>query len=164
MEEGKTQDVYLALGSNLGDRVRNLDTAKRHLSPQVEVVDESTIYETDPWGVTDQPDFLNQVVKVVTSLSPTELLPFLKDIEKRMGREDTIKYGPRVIDLDILSYGDRVIKGDQLEIPHPRMSERAFVLVPLMEIAPDWEHPVLNKSVEELVANLDQSGVRAYSP
>lgn len=116
----------------------------------------SSIYETKPWGYQDQPDFLNQVVEGQADLTPTMLLNFLKRVEKKMGREVNFRNGPRIIDLDILLYGDRVVHTTRLNIPHPQIVERAFVLVPLTEIAPKLVHPVLHKSATELLAELPE--------
>lgn len=116
----------------------------------------SGVYETKPWGYLDQPDFLNQVVEGFTELTPTKLLNFLKHVEKKMGREVNFRNGPRLIDLDILLYGDRVVHTTRLNLPHPQIVERAFVLVPLAEIAPELVHPVLHKSVIELLAELPE--------
>jgi 2-amino-4-hydroxy-6-hydroxymethyldihydropteridine diphosphokinase len=152
--------IYLALGSNLRDRVANLETARKSLAPRIEIVRESPIYVTPPWGYTDQPDFLNQVIEVDTLLHPIPLLHKLKKIETEMGRETTFRNGPRIIDLDILFYGQEVYEGENLQIPHPRLQDRAFVLVPLNDIAPDFVHPVLNQSVHEMLAKVDSSGVK----
>ena len=154
-----TEQVYLALGTNIGDRERNLKTAKDEMLSEATIVKESSIYVTPPWGYADQPDFLNQVIEVSTQLEPLPLLHFLKDIENRMGRKKLIRNGPRLIDLDILFYGDRVVDIDDLQIPHPRMEGRTFVLVPLSEIAPDLIHPMLEISVREMLIGIDTSGV-----
>ena len=154
-----TEQVYLALGTNIGDRERNLKTAKDEMLSEATIVKESSIYVTPPWGYADQPDFLNQVIEVSTQLEPLPLLHFLKDIENRMGRKKLIRNGPRLIDLDILFYGDRVVDIDDLQIPHPRMEGRTFVLVPLSEIAPDLIHPMLEISVREMLISIDTSGV-----
>ena len=152
--------IYLALGSNLGDRVANLENARKALAPKVTLIRESPIYVTPPWGYTDQPDFLNQVIEVETLLHPIPLLHKLKEIEADMGREATFRNGPRIIDLDILFYGQEVYKGELLQIPHPRLQERAFVLVPLNDLAPDFVHPVLNESVREMLTKVDSTGVK----
>ena len=152
--------IYLALGSNLGDRVANLETARKSLAPRIEIVRESPIYVTPPWGYTDQPDFLNQVIEVDTLLHPIPLLHHLKKIETEMGRETIFRNGPRIIDLDILFYVQEVYESENLQIPHPRLQDRAFVLVPLNDIAPDFVHPVLNQSVHEMLAKVDSSGVK----
>ncbi len=155
-----TSPIYLALGSNLGDRVVNLETARKALAPRIRVIRESPIYVTPPWGYTEQPDFLNQVIEVETLLHPIPLLHRLKTIEADMGRETTFRNGPRIIDLDILFYGQEVYEGELLQIPHPRLQERAFVLVPLNDLAPDFIHPVLNQSVGDMLAKVDSTGVK----
>ncbi len=152
--------VYIALGTNLGDREQNLQSAKARLSRKAAILRESSVYSTPPWGYLDQPDFLNQVIEVSTRLKPLPLLRFLKRIEQQMGRVKRIVNGPRQIDLDILFYSDAVVETDELQIPHPRMAGRAFVLVPLAEIAPDLVHPILHLSVSEMLSTADTSGVR----
>jgi len=156
--------VTLALGSNLGQRMDNLDQALKHLASEISILKLSSVYETPPWGVTEQPRFFNQVVKGTTSLPPHALLDFLKKIERRMGRVETVRFGPRVIDLDILLYGERIINTPRLQIPHPRMYERAFVLVPLAEIEPSLVIPGQQKTVAALLNNLDQSGILKVQP
>lgn len=151
--------IYLALGSNLGERLDNLDQALHFLSKEVSISARSGIYETPPWGVVDQPRFLNQVVKGKTALTPHRLLDFIKSIEKKMGRVETYRYGPRKIDIDILLYGRRIVDTDRLLVPHPRMHERAFVLVPLADIAPNLVIPDQILTVNELLKGLDQSGI-----
>jgi len=155
-----TEPVFLALGTNLGEREANLCTAKASLPPEVTIQRESSIYITPPWGYTDQPDFLNQVIEVQTSLEPLPLLHTLKEIEAEMGRMATFRYGPRLIDLDILFYGQRVIDREDLQVPHPRLHERAFVLIPLNEIAPDFIHPILDQTVSDLLAGVSTEGVK----
>lgn len=152
--------VYLGLGSNLGPRCANLRAAVTALSPAVRVLVESSIYETPPWGVTDQPVFLNMVLRGETSLPPEELLQMLKQLESRLGRASSVRYGPRLIDVDILFYDDLVLTSPELTIPHPRLHERAFVLVPLAEIAADLVHPRLHKTIRALLATVDQSGIQ----
>ena len=154
-----TEPIYIALGTNIDNRQENLQTAKALLSPEVTVLGASSIYVTPPWGYADQPDFLNQVIEVSTLLEPASLLRHLKGIEKQMGRQKLIHNGPRLIDLDILFYSDRVVDEGDLQIPHPRMVGRAFVLVPLGEIAPDFVHPNLNVRVKDMLIGVDTSGV-----
>lgn len=152
--------VYLGLGSNLGSRCANLRAAVAALPPAVNVLAESSIYETPPWGVTNQPAFLNMALRGETNLSPQALLRALKQLESRLGRVPSIRYGPRLIDLDILFYDDLVLVSPELTIPHPRLHERAFVLVPLAEIAADLVHPGLHKTIRALLATVDQSGIQ----
>ena len=151
--------AYLALGTNLGNRPVNLRMALEALPPQMRVMTKSPIYETPPWGFEEQPAFLNQVAKVETYLDPEPLLRHLKRLETALGRVPSFRNGPRLIDLDILFYDDLVIDSPPLVIPHPRLHERAFVLVPLADIAPDLVHPVLNKSVLEMLAGVNSDGV-----
>lgn len=155
--------IYLALGTNQGERLANLRRALRLLAPYVTLTRVSPVYETAPWGVTAQPDFLNMAVEGITDLAPMTLLDALKNIERAMGRVETVRYGPRVIDLDILLYDDLVLQTERLEIPHPRMTERAFVLIPLRDIAPDVMHPRFYRTIRELAAALPaHDDVRAY--
>lgn len=143
--------VYIAIGSNLGNRQENCLRALQLLKQsKVNPASRSSMHETPPEGITEQPHFINMAVGVQTDLPPRQLLEVLKAIEKTMGREEAVRFGPRVIDLDILLYGDVVLDEPGLVVPHPRMHERAFVLGPLTEIAPDVMHPVLKKKVREL--------------
>jgi 2-amino-4-hydroxy-6-hydroxymethyldihydropteridine diphosphokinase len=126
-------------------------------SSSLHIVKSSSYYHTRPWGKTDQADFINAVVQVETELTPRELLELCLAIEKQMGRIRDEKWGPRIIDIDILCYGTQVLQEPNLTIPHPYLHERAFVLVPLNEIAPDYVHPVLQQRVAELTAKLDST-------
>ena len=143
--------VYLGLGSNMGKRQDNLDKALDLLSQRLQVGQVSSIYDTEPIGNTNQPRFLNLVCQVSTTLAPPELLALVKGIESRLGRVPGKPNSPRLIDMDILFYGDQVIKSRELVIPHPRLAERAFVLIPLKEIAPGMVHPVSGKTVKEML-------------
>ena len=151
--------VYIALGTNLGNRLDNLRAAFGALPPEVSVLAESHVYETPPWGYEDQPSFLNMVIKAETELEPEQLLQYLKELETELGREQSFHWGPRLIDLDILFYDDLVLDSPPLIIPHPRLHERAFVLVPLMDLAPELIHPVFKKSVRELIAEVNTQGI-----
>ena len=158
----KEHTVYLALGSNLNDRLANLKQAIAALSPQMEVKAKSHVYETPPWGYEDQPKFLNQVLKVKTYLEPDQLLKHIKRLEVALGRKTSLPNGPRLIDIDILFYDDMILDTPSLVIPHPRLHERAFVLLPLMDIDPDLVHPVKKKSVRELLAFCNVSDITKF--
>jgi len=153
------QTVYIALGTNLGERLANLRKAIESMPPKITVLAESHVYETPPWGFEDQPAFLNLVVKAETELEPEPLLKYLKQLEVELGREQNFRWGPRLIDLDILFYDDLVLDSPPLVIPHPRLHERAFVLVPLADVAPDLIHPVFQRSVSDLLAEVDTQGI-----
>ena len=158
-----TARVYLALGSNLGDRHGHLIEAIDRLSARVDVEAVSAIYQTEPWGYTDQPRFLNAACAGTTSLSPEALLALAKSIEGELGREPTFRYGPRLIDIDILLYDDAIISTDNYRVPHPGLDKRDFVLAPLAEIAPDAVHPILHKTMIELRDAIDLSTVEKYA-
>jgi len=155
--------VYLGLGSNLGDRVGNLASAVERLSQKITIKKLSSVYETEPVYYKEQPLYLNAVLSAVTKLDPFELLRFVKSIESTLGRQPSFRNAPRTIDIDILFYGDQVAETAELIIPHPRIAERAFVLVPLAEIAPRLVHPLLQKRVSELLAVVEGvDGVRKF--
>ena len=157
-------EVTLALGTNLGDRLANLQATYRALPPAVTLTASSPVYETPPWGVTDQPAFLNCVVRGRTALPPLALLDHLKALEVTLGRLPGVRYGPRLIDIDILLYGAQIVDTPRLQIPHPRLSERAFVLVPLAALAPDEHLPQGGRTFRALCDALDGQGIRAYAP
>ena len=158
----KEHTVYLALGSNLGNRLANLKEAIAALPPQMEVNAKSAVYETPPWGYEDQPKFLNQVIRAKTYLDPEPLLKHLKRLEVALGRKESFPNGPRLIDMDILFYDDLVLNRAALSIPHPRLHERGFVLLPLMDIDPDLVHPINKKSVREMAAACDMGGIEKF--
>jgi 2-amino-4-hydroxy-6-hydroxymethyldihydropteridine diphosphokinase len=149
---GKIANAYIALGSNIGNREDNLNKAIEMLrqNEEIEVTKISSYINTAPVGFTDQPDFLNAVVEIKTTLCPHKLLEICSGIEKNLKRERIIHWGPRTIDLDILLYEDLILNDEDLIIPHPRMHEREFVLTPLKEIAPKAFHPVLKKTIEDI--------------
>ncbi len=156
--------VYLSLGTNIGNRAENLRQAITSLPPQMRVKKKSKVFETPPWGYTDQEPFLNQVVKVTTYLEPEPLLKHLKRLEVALGRKATFRYGPRLIDLDMLFFDDLVLDTPILTIPHPHVHDRGFVLVPMMDIAPDHMHPVMKKSIREMIALCSTEGIVPYDP
>lgn len=148
--------AYIGIGSNLGNRQENCLHAIELLEEKGIIVKKrSSMHETEPWGVKDQPRFINMTIEIETGLEPKEFLRILKNVERELGREKSFKWGPRSIDLDILLFDDLVLKEDDLEIPHPFMHERDFVLKPLCEIAPDRIHPVLKKKICDLVQELE---------
>jgi len=157
--------AYLGLGSNLGDRNANLADAITRLSCEsVRILRTSSVWETAPRDVLDQPWFLNQVVEVESDLLPRQLFQRIQRIEREMGRQRRMPKGPRLIDIDILLYGNAVVKSEDLEIPHPRMTERRFVLAPLAELAPDLRHPVSKQTVRELLAEVVGQSAQRHEP
>ena len=146
--------AYLLIGGNLGDRAAYLQLALKHIEALCgKITSSSSIYETAAWGNTNQPAFYNQAIQLITPMTPEDLLEQLLAIELEMGRVRTQKYGPRTIDLDILMIDDKVLDTPNLSIPHPQLQHRRFALLPLTEIAPSLRHPVLDKSVSELLVN-----------
>ena len=159
--------AYLGLGSNLGQREANLAQAVGRLarSHQVQVLRSSSIYETEPWGFTHQPRFLNAALEITAGIPPVSLLELVKAVETTIGRQPTFRWGPRLIDIDILLYGNQVIQQDDpdLQIPHPRLAERAFALVTLAELAPDVLHPILKVPVGQLAEYAEgKEGVKLW--
>jgi 2-amino-4-hydroxy-6-hydroxymethyldihydropteridine diphosphokinase len=148
-------EAYIALGSNVGDREANIKKAFDALKERIKIVKSSSLYETKPMYIEDQGWFLNCTAKVETDLAPEELLKFLKSIEQKLGRKTLLRNGPRIIDLDIIFYGGQILKENDLQVPHPKIGERPFVLVPLAEIAPNFIHPVNKKTIVDILSELD---------
>ncbi len=152
-------EVYLLLGSNLNTPFIQLNIALGHLTEMVgKIVQVSPVYHSAPWGVVDQPDFANQVVLLNTALKPLDLLRCLQVIEKNMGRERIVKWGSRIIDIDVLYYGNEIITNTTLKVPHPELHNRRFTLVPLCDIAPDFIHPVWNVTNHTLLKRCSDEG------
>jgi 2-amino-4-hydroxy-6-hydroxymethyldihydropteridine diphosphokinase len=150
--------TYLLLGSNLGKRDQNLETALKHIHERIgTVTKKSRIYQTEPWGERDQEDFLNQALEVDTKLKPKKILEKIAEIESLMDREETYKWGPREIDIDILTYGDEMISEMDLTIPHPFLHERRFTLIPLSELAPDLFHPIMGATILDLLLECEDT-------
>jgi 2-amino-4-hydroxy-6-hydroxymethyldihydropteridine diphosphokinase len=159
--------AFLCIGSNLENRVSALKAAVERLNevPNSRVAALSSIYETEPWGKADQAAFLNQAVEIETSLEPERLLEFCQAIERGLGRQRTIRWGPRTIDIDILLYDGRITEGTALRIPHPHLRDRRFALAPLAEIAPEAPVPGTGRTVAELLETCeDRGGVRLFHP
>ena len=157
--------IYLLLGSNLGDRLSILARSRQLIEEHIGViVNASSIYLTKAWGIEDQPDFLNQVVEVSTTLAPTELLLVINKIEIDLGRKRYVKWGSRIVDIDILYFGDLILESPELTIPHPENQNRNFVLVPMTELTPEFKHPKLLKTQAALLANCsDRLEVRRFN-
>lgn len=143
-------NIIILLGTNMGDRLENLSQAKTLMAPYVQILQESKIYQTAAWGNTDQADFLNQGINVETDLSAEELMHVLLAIESKMGRERMQKWEPRIIDLDIIFYRQEIHQTSLIQIPHPELQNRAFVLQPLLDLNPQFKHPILQQSIAEL--------------
>lgn len=162
VESRTMSQVYISLGSNLGDREKNIQEAIKLINEQrsIKVINLSSNYETEPVGFKEQDWFFNVVIELETTLLPQKLLVVLKQVEAKLGKKTERKWGPRTIDLDILLYDDLILNSQDLQIPHKLMHQRRFVLIPLTQIAPNIKHPVLNKTMKELVAELsDESKV-----
>lgn len=148
--------VYVAFGTNIGDKNKNIEKAIEMMKDRgLKVIKMSQIYKTEPYGYTEQPEFLNGVLEVLTDLDAVNVLKILLEIEKDMGRVREFKWGPRIIDLDILFFNDEIIDEKDLKVPHPDMQNREFVLKPLCDIAPNFIHPVLKKSVKDMLLELE---------
>jgi len=147
------QPIYIGVGSNIGNRFQHIHNAAVELSklPQTRLMDSAPVYETDPVGGPPQDKFLNTVWQIDSELTPRELMQSLIKIEKKLGRVRGVKNGPRVIDLDILFYGGQYVQEEDLQIPHPRLQDREFILKPLADLNEDWEHPVLKKTIRTLL-------------
>ena len=156
-------DIFLSLGTNVGERLLNIEKAIAELRKIISVVKISYIYETEPWGYIEQDRFLNLCIMGRTDMRPRQLLVAMKEIEEKIGREKSFRWGPRLIDIDILFYDDLVIREDRLELPHRSIEERAFVLIPLLDINPDLIHPVLDKSIRELSDKVSDDGIVRYA-
>lgn len=156
-------EVYLSLGSNMGDKRKFLEDALVLLRRKISGLKTSSLYITKPWGNRNQADFLNLCVSGSTDLPPRKLLDLIKSIEKDLGRRHREKWGPREIDIDIIFYDDLKIRSDELEIPHPYAIKRAFVLLPLAEIAPDLAHPVIGRTMKDLADGIGSEGIEKIS-
>lgn len=159
MNEKLRHIVYLALGTNLGERISNLNDAIRILEGVLSICRYSPVYETPPWGYLEQPSFLNQVLEVETDLSPRDLHLFTRQVETQIGRAKTFQYGPRKIDIDILFYDNVVMESPELTIPHPRIEGRGFVLMPMADLVPELIHPVSGKTILQLCREADYTGI-----
>jgi 2-amino-4-hydroxy-6-hydroxymethyldihydropteridine diphosphokinase len=155
--------VFISLGSNIEPRAEHLQRARQEMGTQIQITRLSSIYETEPWGFSEQACFLNQVIECRVSLSAMELLRLLKRIECNVGRKPTFRFGPREIDLDILLYGNAIIDAEDLTIPHPRIVERAFILVPLAELDMELKLPGSGLSVRKALAAIDPKGVQLWT-
>ncbi|MBD3288479.1 2-amino-4-hydroxy-6-hydroxymethyldihydropteridine diphosphokinase [candidate division KSB1 bacterium] len=157
--------IFLGLGSNEGNRSQNLENCigKIKKAAQIKIIQCSSIYESEPVGYTDQNWFLNAVLKCKSDLNPFDLLSLVKEIEDRMGREKTFRWGPRVIDIDILTYSDQIIESETLTIPHQEMPNRRFVLIPLAEIEPSFIHPQKKISIEKMLEQCPENKIRWYA-
>ena len=152
--------IYIGAGTNIGDRIENLTLAGQLLEPTVKILRTSAVYRTEPWGFSDQEEFFNLVWEAETSLSPENTLDYLKQIEQRMRREETFRYGPRVIDLDILLYDKLILETDSLTIPHTQIPQRRFVLEPLCDLIPNEKHPELGRTWQQILSDAPELGIQ----
>ena len=160
IKENYMHTIYLLTGSNIGDSEANLLSASKSIHQQIgRTIAVSHVYQTEPWGNKDQQVFLNQVLKIETQLDPKQLLKTILEIENQMGRNRKIKWEPRIIDIDILFYDDQIINEEDLQVPHPLLHERRFTLIPLNEIASDFIHPKLHKSIKQLLEICEDNGI-----
>lgn len=148
--------IFLGLGSNVGDKKSNIKKAIKFLEEKVDNIIVAPIYETKPWGYKNQDNFFNTALRGETSLLPFQLLNFIKEVEKKVGRKKRFRYGPREIDIDILFYDNLFLKNKRIEIPHPQLHKRDFVLKPLLDLETDFIHPVFKKTIQELYKTLSQ--------
>lgn len=155
-------EVYFSIGTNVGKRIENLIEAVEGLQTIIQNIKISDVYETEPWGYESQEPFLNICVVGLTVLEPEKLLKKVKSLEKEIGREETFKWGPRKIDIDLLFIDDLIIKKNDLEIPHQGIAERAFVLIPFMDINSNFMHPILKKRIQELASEIGTDGVKKF--
>jgi dihydroneopterin aldolase/2-amino-4-hydroxy-6-hydroxymethyldihydropteridine diphosphokinase len=159
----KMEKIYLLLGTNQGARIRNLRAAQAELRRnQIKIIKKSSVYQTPPWGKEDQPDFLNQALQVDSSHPPVKLLRILKQIEKKMGRKKGSKWGPRLIDIDILFYDGRIVKSRNLKIPHPYFKHRSFAIVPMAELSPEFVDPRSARKMKDYLTEIDHEGIAVY--
>ena len=159
VERRTSHQIILGLGGNLGDRKANLRQAVQALAKWVTIQAISPIYQTVPWGLADQPDFLNLCLAATTTLDPLPLLTQIKKIEAELGRQPGVRWGPRLIDIDILFYDDLILNTESLTIPHPHLAERAFVLAPLADLVPDFRHPQSQRTVAHMLTTVDSTAV-----
>lgn len=144
--------IYIGLSTNLGDKIQNLTNAKKQLQKnKINIINESSIYKTEAWGYEKQPEFFNQIIQISTNLNPNQLLTITQKIEKKLGKITLFKFGPRIIDIDILYYNNQIIHEPNLKIPHPQNQNRNFILVPLNQIATDFIDPITNNTIYQLL-------------
>ena len=160
--------VAIALGSNLSDRLNHLKRAAETLASEfLEDARSSSVFQSQPWGVAEQPDFLNAVIVGISEWKPPSIINFLKSLEREHGRKETERFGPRVMDLDLVAFGDTVWESEGVKVPHPRAHERDFVLLPLCEVWPDWKHPLLKKTASRLLEEISKtrpSSAKVFAP